>query len=142
MQVPKNIKITNLAGKPTAFLSPKADGLKDAYPDIRLNGESTLEFLLPATSEKINELTPECEIWANGRVYNLRKDDAIDTVRDDKNKLWTKVMAIERWSEVDTSYVEPSISNDPNARPPADLAVIIVGGGSDLSGGRYPVGTA
>ncbi|HHX60610.1 MAG TPA: hypothetical protein GX707_07845 [Epulopiscium sp.] len=142
MQIPKNIRITDTAGKPTAFLSPKADGLKDCHVDTRLNGESTLEFLLPATSEKINELTPECEIWANGRVYNLRKDDAIDTVRDDKNKLWAKVMAVERWSELDTSYVEPSISNDPTARPAADLAVIIVGGGSNLSGGRYATGTA
>ncbi|MDQ4682986.1 phage tail protein, partial [Stenotrophomonas maltophilia group sp. RNC7] len=99
-------------------------------------------FMLPATSEKIVELTPECEIYAGGRVYILRKDDAMDTVRDDKNAVWTKVMAVEKWYELDTSYVEPSISNDPTARPPADLAVIIVGGGSNLSGGLYPTGTA
>lgn len=142
MQIPKNIRVTNVAGKPTAFLSPKADGLKDCYADTRLNGESTLEFVLPANSEKVNELTPECELWANNRVYNLRKDDAIDTIRDDKNSLWTKVMAVERWSELDTSYIEPSISNDPTARPPADLAVIIVGGGGNLSGNRYATGTA
>ncbi|OZV12332.1 hypothetical protein CIW83_09555 [Tissierella sp. P1] len=98
--------------------------------------------MLPATSEKISELTPECEIWAGGRVYILRKDEAIDTIRDDKNVLWTKVMAVEKWYELDTSYVEPSISNDPTARPPADLAVIIVGGGSNLSGNRYSTGTA
>lgn len=142
MQIPNNIRITNAGGKTTAFLSPKADGLKDCCPDIRLNGESTLEFYLPANSEKINELTPECEIHAGGRVYILRKDDAIDTARDDNNKLWTKVMAIEKWYELDSSYVEPSISNDPTAKPPADLAVIIVGGGSNLTGGRYAVGTA
>ena len=142
MQIPNNIRITNAGGKTTAFLSPKSDGLKDCYPDIRLNGESTLEFYLPANSEKINELTPECEIHAGGRVYILRKDDAIDTARDDNNKLWTKVMAVEKWYELDSSYVEPSISNDPTAKPPADLAVIIVGGGSNLTGGRYAVGTA
>ena len=142
MQIPKNILITSAVGKTTAFLSPKADGLKDCCPDIRLNGESTLEFYLPANSEKINELTPECEIHAGGRVYILRKDDAIDTVRDDNNKLWAKVMAVEKWYELDSSYVEPSISNDPTAKPPADLAVIIVGGGSNLTGGRYAVGTA
>jgi len=51
-------------------------------------------------------------------------------------------MAVERWYELDSSYVEPSISNDPSARPPADLAVIIVGGGSNLSGGRYATGSA
>lgn len=142
MQIPKNIKITNATGQTVAFLSPKADGLKDCYSDTRLNGESTLEFLLPATSEKIEELTPECEIWANDRVYILRKDDAIDYIRDDKNALWAKGIAVERWKELDTSYVEPSISNDPTARPPADLAVIIVGGGSNLSGNRYATGTA
>lgn len=142
MQIPKNIKITNATGKTVAFLSPRADGLKDAYVDCRLNGESTLEFLIPATSEKIVELTPECEIWANDRVYILRKNDAIDTIRDEKNTLWTKFMAVEKWYELDTSYVEPSISNDPTARPPADLAVIIVGGGSNLTGGRYATGTA
>ncbi|MDU5081225.1 phage tail protein [uncultured Tissierella sp.] len=141
MQIPKNIQI-KANGKTTAHISPKADGLKDSYIDTRLNGESTLEFLLPATSEKIAELTPECEIWADGRVYILRKDEAIDTVRDDKNALWTKIMAVEKWYELDTSYVEPSISNDATARPPADLAVIIVGGGSNLTGGRYATGTA
>jgi phage minor structural protein len=141
VQIPKNIQIKN-NGKTTAYLSPKADGLKDVYVDCRLNGESILEFMLPATSEKISELTPECEIWAGGRVYILRKDESIDTIRDDKNALWTKVMAVEKWYELDTSYVEPSISNDPTARPPADLAVIIVGGGSNLSGNRYATGTA
>lgn len=142
MQIPKNIIVKDATGKTVAFLSPKADGLKDVYVDTRLNGESTLEFLLPATSEKITELTPECEIHAGGRVYILRKDDAVDTVRDENNKLWAKFMTVEKWYELDTSYVEPSISNDPTARPPADLAVIIVGGGSNLTSGRYPTGTA
>ncbi|TCU72858.1 phage minor structural protein [Tissierella praeacuta] len=142
MQIPKNIIVKDATGKTVAFLSPKADGLKDVYVDTRLNGESTLEFLLPATSEKITELTPECEIWAGDKVYILRKDEAMDTIRNDKNALWAKFMAVEKWYELDTSYVEPSISNDPTARPPADLAVIIVGGGSNLSGNRYPTGTA
>ena len=142
MRIPKNIRITDAVGKTTAFLSPKSDGLKECYPDCRLNGESTLEFYLPANSEKINELTPECEIYAGGRVYILRKDDAIDTVRDDNNKLWAKVMAVEKWYELDTSYVEPCISNDPNTPEPADLAVIIVGGGDNLSNGAYATGTA
>lgn len=142
MQIPKNIIIKNATGKTTAYLSPSSDGLKDCYPDVRLNGESTLEFMLPSTSEKIVELTPECQIWAGGRVYGLLKDDAVDTVRDGNNKQWSKFMAIERWAELDTSYVEPSISNDPTARPPADLAVIIVGGGSNLTGGLYATGTA
>lgn len=142
MEIPKYIEVKNVSGQRVAFLSPKADGLKDCYVDCRLNGESTLEFLLPANSEKISELTPECQIWAGGRVYTLLKDDAIDTVRDENNKLWAKFMAQERWIELDTQFPEPYISNDPLSPVPSDLAVIIVGGGSDLSGGRYSVGSA
>ncbi len=142
MDIPKYIEIKNVSGQRVAFLSPKADGLKDCYVDCRLNGESTLEFLLPANSEKIAELTPECQIWAGGRVYTILKDDAIDIVRDENNKLWAKFMAVEWWIELDSKYPEPYISNDPLSPVPSDLAVIIVGGGSDLSGGRYPVGSA
>jgi phage minor structural protein len=142
MQIPKYIEIKTADGKISAFLSPKADGLKDVYVDCRLNGESTLEFQLPATSEKLAELTPECQIWAGGRVYSLLKDDAIDIVRDENNKLWAKVMAVERWMDLDYQFPEPYICNDPTITNPADLTVIIVGGGTDLSGGRYAVGTA
>lgn len=143
MQVPNNIIIKDVSGKTVAYLSPKADGLKECYADCRLNGESTLEFMLPATSEKIDSITPECQIWANDRVYSLLKDDAIDTVRDDNNKLWSKFTAVERWkTDLEASFVEPYISNDPTTPTPADFAVIIVGGGTNLSGGTYPVGTA
>lgn len=142
MQITKNIIIKDATGKTVAFLSPKTDGLKDVYSDIRLNGESILEFSLPANSEKIDELTPECQIWADGRVYSLLKDDSIETVRDEKNKIWIKFMPVERWNELDSSYVEPSLSNDPSIPSPADLAVIIVGGGTNLSGGAYATGSA
>jgi phage minor structural protein len=140
--IPKYIEVKTAADNRAAFLSPKSDGLKDVYPDCRLNGESTLEFLLPATSSKIAELTPECQIWAGGRVYTLLRDEAVDTVRDENNKLWAKFMAVERWAELNTSFVEPSLSNDPLSPIPSDLAVIIVGGGSNLSGGLYQTGTA
>jgi hypothetical protein len=142
MQIPKYIEVKTAAGQRAAFLSPKADGLKDCYPDCRLNGESTLEFLLPANSPKIAELTPECQIWAGGRVYTLLRDEAVDIVRDKKNSLWAKFMAVERWAELDTQYIEPYISNDPIIPIPNDLEVIIVSGGSDLSGGLYTVGSA
>jgi phage minor structural protein len=142
LEIAKYIEVKTAAGQKAAFLSPKTDGLKECFADYRLNGESTLEFLLPATSGKIVELTPECQIWAGGRVYSLLRDEAVDTVRDENKKLWAKFMAPERWVELDSSYVEPYISNDPLIPTPSDLAVIIVGGGSDLSGGRYAVGSA
>jgi phage minor structural protein len=142
MQILENIEIRNKESKTVAFLSPKSDALKDTYVDCRLNGESTLEFSLPSHSEKIKELTPECEIYANNRVYNLLKDEAIDEVMDEQGRMWTKFMAVERWNLLDTQFPEPYITNDPSIPSPADLAVIIVGGGTNLSGGTYPVGTA
>lgn len=142
MYTSKKIVVKSFDGKPRAYISPKADGLKDCYVDNRLNGESTLEFMLPATSEKIIELTPECQILANNRIYSLLKDDAIDTVRDEKNTLWVKFMAVECWYGLDFEYIEPSLSNDPSTPVPSDLAVIIVSGGSNLSGGLYSTGSA
>jgi len=142
MVIPKSIAIKKVDGTLSAFLSPKSDGLKGAYVDCRLNGESTFEFMLPATSEKIAEFTTECQIHVNDKVYNLLKEDAIDTVRDEKNTLWAKFMAIERWAELDTDFIEPSLSNDPTNPIPSDLAVIIVSGGSNLSGNQYVTGSA
>lgn len=141
MQIPEYIEV-KVNNKTVAYLSPESDGLKDCYPDSRLNGESTLEFSLPSNSEKIKELTPECEIYANNRVYNILKDEAIDEVMDEQGRMWTKFMAVERWNLLDTQFPEPYITNDPSIPSPADLAVIIVGGGTNLSGGTYPVGTA
>lgn len=140
MQIPEYIEV-KLSDKTMAFLSP-ADGLKDVYADGRINGESTLEFSLPANSEKTQEITAECEIYANFKVYNLLKPEAIESVMDEQGKMWTKFMAVERWNLLNTQYVEPFVSNDPSILEPADLAVIIVGGGSNLSGGTYVVGTA
>ena len=141
MEIPKYIEV-KVADKTAAFLSPQSDGLKDVFIDTRLNGESTLEFSLHADNEKNNELVPECEIYAGGRVFNLLKEEAVDDVMDESGKLWSKYMAIERWNELDNEYPEPYITNDPNIPVPADLAVIIVGGGSNLSGGIYTVGSA
>lgn len=140
LQIPEYIEV-KVNNKTVAYLSPN-DGLKDCYPDMRVNGESTFEFSLPSNSEKIKELTPECEIYANNKVYNILKDEAIETVMDDKGRLWTKFMAVERWNLLDKQLPEPYITNDPTIPSPADLAVIIVGGGSDLSNGAYSVGTA
>ena len=140
--IPKYIEVKTAAGQRAAFLSPKADGLKDCSPDVRLNGESTLEFMLPANSEKLAELIPECRIIANNREYTILKDEANDFEMTKDNKLWAKVMAVESWYLLDMDYAEPYITNDPGIPTPADLSVIIVSGGSDLSGGLYTVGSA
>ncbi len=141
MQIPKHIQV-KVADKTAAFLSPSSDGLKDVYPDARLNGESTLEFSLPSDNEKNEYITSESEVYANNRVYNFLREDATDEVMDESGKMWTKYMAVERWNLLDCQYPEPYITNDPSIPYPADLAVIIVGGGTDLSGGLYTVGSA
>ncbi len=136
------IEVRNKDEVPVTFLSPNPDNVKDCYVDVRLNGESTLEFSLPANSDKIKEITPESVFYVGWRAYMLRKDEAIEVVRDNNNKLWTKFMAVERWRELEDDYIEPYLSNDPTNPTPSDLTVIIVGGGSNLSGNRYVVGTA
>ena len=140
--IPKFLEVKTAAGIRAAFLSPKSDKLKDAYVDCRLNGESTLEFLLPANSSKIDILTPECQIWTTNKVYNILKDEASEIVMDESGKRWASFRAVERWAELETKFIEPYISNDPLNPTPADLSVIIISGGTDLSGGLYAVGSA
>lgn len=142
MTIPKYLTVKNAAGDIVAYLSPKADGVKDCILDNRLNGESYLEFLLPANSEKIDLLAPECTIWACDKVFTLLREESVEFVRDDNNRLWAKFIAPELWTELDTQFTEPYITNDPTTPTPADLAVIIVSGGSNLSGGLYTVGSA
>ena len=93
------IEIRNKDDIPVAYLSPKSDKVKDCYIDTRLNGESTLEFMLPVNSEKISEITPESYFYAGWRAFMLRNDNAVEVVRDENNKLWAKFMAVERWHE-------------------------------------------
>ena len=141
MQIPKYIEIKNTAGKKAALLSPQADGLKEVWPDCRVNGESSLEFMLPANNKKIAELVPECRIIAGGREYTILKDDAIETIMDEKGATWSKFIAVETWYLLDRSFAIPHIDNS-GALSPSDLSITIVGGGTDLSGGLYAVGSA
>jgi hypothetical protein len=136
--VPKYIKITDYDGNPTAFLSPE-DGLKDAKVDMRQNKESTLEFYLPPSCEKLQEITPECRIYpGNNKEYMIFKDEAFDLVRREDGKLWAKVMPEESFIELNYSY--SSVRND--GEDPGPQTVVIVSGGNNLSGGLYQVGTA
>lgn len=138
MQVAKYILAKDKNDKTVAYLMPN-DGIKEAYADCRINGESTLTFQMPIENEKWNEITPECKFEVYGREYIILKDDAIDTVREGQKKLG-KVMAVESWYGLDAKYSEPYIDN--SGMYTSELSVTIVSGGSDLSGGRYTVGTA
>lgn len=140
MDVIEYIKIKDVNGVLRANISPQVDGVASASMNTILNGECTLEFMLPANSDKTQYLTPECTIWVGGKVFNLLKEDSVDTVRDENNTLWTKFMAEERWNELDTKFPVPYITNTVDT--PVDLTLTIVSGGSDLSSGKFVVGTA
>lgn len=142
MEIPKHIVVKDSDDKIIAYLSPKADGLKDCYIDTKLNGESRLDFQIPASNEKWSLITAESKIIAGGREFTLLHEDALTTERDENNKLWGRVFALESYEKLNYQFPEPYICNDPTITNPADLTVIIVGGGTDLSGGRYAVGTA
>ena len=138
MQAAEYIVVKNTLGKPRAYLSPEPDGIKDCYIDQRLNGESKLEFYIPAKSEKVVELTPECRIIADGREFTILKPNAVDVERSQDGKLWGKVMAEESWALMDKRDV--TVSNDPQTPIPADLQVCILSGGASTGG--YPQGSA
>ncbi|MCL6561094.1 MAG: phage tail protein, partial [Firmicutes bacterium] len=167
--IPEYITIKTAAGATAAYLSPEADGLKDAIMERELNGKSTLTFSLPILpggadvpaltvkgvmptvdvpnpNDKWQYITDQYRIYAPDitgqmREFVVQNPDAIEKERDGK-KLWGKVTAHESWVKLGKDYVDPGISNDPQTPDPPPLAVIIISGGSDLSGGRYPVGSA
>lgn len=143
-------------------MSPEADGLKDVQIDRELNGRSILTFslsILPGGADvpvltvkgvmptvdvadpnaKWQYITDQYRIYAGGREFVVLNPDAIEKERDGK-KLWGKVTAHESWVLLGKKYA--TVSNDPQTPDPPPLAVIIVSGGNDLSGGRYPVGSA
>lgn len=137
--IPEYIEIRTAAGQPAAYLSPASDGLKDCYSAARLNGESLLTFLLPMTSPKWEEITPECRIIAGAREYTILHDQAIDIERDQSGKLWGKVMAQESWKLLQKQYLDNGINNIPDETATA-LDVVILSGGTPYPG--YQAGSA
>lgn len=138
MQIPEHIKVTDANKNTKAYLSPRADKIKDCWISNRINEECTLDFLLPMTSSKWSELTAEARVIAGNREFTFLKPDAVDVERDKQGKLWGKVMAVESWRLLDKEYV--TVSNDPQTPEPPDLAVIILSGGPSTGG--YSQGSA
>jgi hypothetical protein len=121
-----------------AILTADADGVEEPWVDIRLNGESTFEFLLPLTSRKWPKIIPECRIIADGREYVILRPDAVDIECTQDGEKWGKVTAAESWILLDKDFV--SVSNDPDKPTPADMEVRIISGGA--AAGGYPQGSA
>lgn len=166
LTIPEYITIKTAAGAMAAYLSPEADSIKDCYMERELNGRSVLTFSLPiqkleeifvltvmgvtpplpSQASKWQYLIDSCRIYAPDitgvmREFVIQNPDAIEKTRDG-GKLWGKITAHESWVRLGKDYVDPGISNDPQTPTPPALAVIILSGGSDLSGGLYPVGSA
>ncbi len=142
LQPAKYIEIRNEENKTVAFLSPQADGVRadTATIDNELNGNCQLNFELPLTSDKWQYITDAHTFVVNGKYFILLKPDTEEIIRDGQ-KVWGKVTAQEKWIELDKKYA--TISNDPTMPQPKQWSdIIIVSGGFDLSGGRFPVGSA
>ncbi|HBX22678.1 MAG TPA: hypothetical protein DEF34_03420 [Desulfotomaculum sp.] len=144
LTIPEYITVKTADGATAAYLSPEADGLKDVWVNNELNGRCTMDLSLPLLSDKWQYLnnfyriyTPD--ITGNMREFVILNPDAIEKKRDGK-KLWGKVTAHESWVLLGKKFA--TISNDPQTPEPPALAVIILSGGSDLSGGQYNPGTA
>ncbi len=143
--IPKYIEIRNADGKPVAYLSPQADGIKEVYIDNELNGNCQLVFDMPLTSEKWQYISDQYELVVNGKHFILLRPEAQRITRDGQ-KVWDNIIAQEKWIELDKDYV--SITNDPTGHPLDPLAVntapwgtvIIVSGGTPAGG--YPAGSA
>ncbi|MCG8401358.1 MAG: phage tail protein [Firmicutes bacterium] len=168
LTMPEYITVKTAAGATAAYLSPEADGLKDCWLNNKLNGRCTLEFSLPlpgqaqrtesmealtlkgvipaipASNSKWQYLSPFYRIYAPDitgkmREFVIQGPDSIEKERTGK-KLWGKITAHESWILLGKKFA--TISNDPQTPDPPALAVIILSGGSDLSGGLYAPGSA
>ncbi|HBV95649.1 MAG: hypothetical protein JL50_10170 [Peptococcaceae bacterium BICA1-7] len=120
LTIPEYIEIRTAAGAPAAYLSPGADGLKDCWIDAELNGQCTLSFALPMTSEKWTNLTDANRIVAGGREFVIIKPDAVEISREGQ-KVWGKVIAQESWVLLNKKYI--TVSNDP-ADPTPDWGTV------------------
>jgi len=143
LSIPDHIEIKDSDDNLIALLSPESDGLKDCWIDRELNGVHKLEFNLPITSPKWEYINPKNKIHvkAQGRTYEftLVNPDATEQSREEQ-KITGKVIAYEAWTLLSKEYV--TVTNDPQRPNPPWSVVAILSGGSDLSGGRYPVGSA
>jgi len=125
-----------------AYLT-KEDLVYDGWIEERQNKECRLTLSFSSLSSKIFTIK-DCnnELYIDGKVFSLLNSDAISIERTEDNKLITSVTAIERWqAELETDYHQ--VYNSTTGFDHIDEhMVIIVSGGSDLSGGRYSVGSA
>lgn len=136
--IPEYIEVKTATGSTVAFLSPDPDGIK-SWIDNELNGSCKLDIELPMACEKWAYLTDAYRIYAGGKEFVIANADAIEVSRDGE-KLWGKVTANESWVLLGKKYPEAGITND--GSPAVPLKVTILSGGSDLSGGRFAVGSA
>lgn len=118
-------------------LEENQDTIKDPEIDRKINGDCILTFKVPATSDKIQYLTDENFIHADGKKFALVDKDCVKLIRD-KGKLWLDVQAREAWAGLKNQHT--TICNDITQDPAKDLDVIITRAGT--TSGGYAAGSA
>lgn len=116
------------------------DLIDDPIRKSSLNREYTLEFSIAMDNEKAKYITADTKIHVDGFVYTLNFEGAIEEEYENKNVIHVRGEGL--YKDLENYFVEPFLSNDPNTPVPADLTVMMVGGGKDLTDGKYKVGTA
>lgn len=83
------------------------DGLIDCMVTTAINGEATLTFSIPKTSDKLQYLFQLDIILQldDGREYTLMKDDAISISRNLDSSIYLDITAVESWYLLDKNYV-------------------------------------
>lgn len=120
-------------------LEENQDAVKDPWIERKLNGSCTLTFRVPVTSGKVQYLTDENYIHADGRKFVIidPQGEGLKLVRE-KGQLWMDVFARESWEEL--KYQHKTICNDTTQEPVKDLDVVITRSGTTAGG--YAAGSA
>lgn len=138
----KRISVLPAHGQnPVAYLT-RNDGIENCKIENEVNGSSTLTFSFTQKSDKFQYIQDLKSVFvADGREYTrIGMENSLTTSRDDSNKITYTVTAWETQNLLRAKFT--NISNDTLTPNPDGNSVIIVSGGTNLSGGRYTVGSA
>lgn len=138
----KRISVLSAHGqRPVAYLV-RGDGIDVGRIEGEINGASTLTFSFSKRGEKYQYVKNVQSIYAaDGREYTrLGLEKSLATVRGADNKITYTATAWETQNLLRGKY--KNISNDTLTPNPTGNTVIIVSGGTNLSGGLYTVGSA
>jgi hypothetical protein len=137
----KRISVLNSSTRATVAYLLRGDGIESCQVVGELNGESNIAISFMQKCKKFNDVTDINNVLiADGKEYTVITPEAIKTNRDEKNHVTYTVTAVEVQNLLGKKF--KNISNDEAVPTPDGNSVIILSGGTDLSGKRYAVGSA